>query len=54
LLKEPETQQGTFFYLDPPYWGHENDYGPGIFGRDDFTQLRELLAGLQGKFLLSS
>lgn len=43
----------TFFYLDPPYFGHEKDYGPGIFGPDDFHTLSELLQGLQGRFLLS-
>jgi DNA adenine methylase len=24
----------TLFYLDPPYWGGENDYGKGLFGLD--------------------
>ncbi len=43
----------TFFYLDPPYWGHEADYGPGTFTPDDFSQLKEILSGIQGKFLLS-
>lgn len=42
----------TLFYLDPPYWGCEGDYGP-IFGRDDFTRLAGVLRGLQGRFLLS-
>src|SRR5690606_23197362 len=23
---------GTLFYLDPPYFGCEGDYGPGMFG----------------------
>jgi DNA adenine methylase len=39
----------TLFYLDPPYWGCEGDYGPGMFGRDEF----EALAGLRGRWLLS-
>ena len=43
---------GTLFYLDPPYWGCEGDYGPG-FGRADFVRLAELLRGVQGRFLLS-
>lgn len=43
---------GTLFYLDPPYWGCEGDYGP-IFGRDDFQRLADQLATLQGRFLLS-
>jgi DNA adenine methylase len=42
-----------FFYLDPPYYGCENYYGKGIFSREDFGRLRDLLAGLKGKFILS-
>jgi DNA adenine methylase len=22
---------GTLFYVDPPYWGNERDYGDGLF-----------------------
>jgi DNA adenine methylase len=43
----------TFFYIDPPYYGCENDYGPGIFNRCDFAKLRDLLTGISGKFILS-
>ena len=43
----------TFFYLDPPYYHCEDDYGKGIFSREDFTRLRDLLAKLQGTFILS-
>lgn len=44
---------GTFFYIDPPYWGCEDDYGKGIFSREDFTRLRDVLKGIQGKFIVS-
>lgn len=44
---------GTLFYLDPPYWNCETDYGTGVFSREDFTRLADQLAGLRGKFLLS-
>lgn len=44
---------GTLFYLDPPYWGGENDYGKNIFARDDFEKLSELLRGLSGRFIMS-
>lgn len=44
---------GALFYLDPPYWGNETDYGEGVFGRADFAAMAEQLAGLQGAFLLS-
>ncbi len=43
----------TLFYIDPPYWGHEADYGKGLFSRDDFARLADVLHGLDGRFLLS-
>lgn len=44
---------GTLFYLDPPYWGCETDYGKSIFARDDFARIAAQLASSQGRFLLS-
>lgn len=44
---------GTLFYLDPPYFGCEDDYGPGMFGRDEFSAMAEQLAALKGRFILS-
>ncbi|KQM79367.1 DNA methyltransferase [Sphingomonas sp. Leaf22] len=44
---------GMLFYLDPPYWGCETDYGEGVFGRDDFAALADQLAGIEGRFVLS-
>lgn len=43
----------TLFYLDPPYYGGENDYGKNIFERADFEKLSEHLRGLSGHFILS-
>ena len=43
----------TLFYIDPPYYDCENYYGKGIFGKADFYTLRDLLKGIQGKFILS-
>ena len=43
----------TLFYLDPPYWGSETDYGSGVFARSDFERMAAVLAGLKGRFLLS-
>ena len=43
----------TVFYIDPPYWGHERDYGKDLFARSDFVRMAELLAGLEGRFILS-
>lgn len=44
---------GTLFYLDPPYWGCESDYGKDVFGRDDFEILARLLTVMKGRFILS-
>lgn len=43
----------TWFFVDPPYHGVEGYYGKDIFARSDFEELRDILAGLQGKFLLT-
>jgi DNA adenine methylase len=44
---------GTLFFLDPPSWGNEGDYGAGLFGRDDFDVLAGLLATIKGRFILT-
>jgi len=44
---------GTLFYLDPPYFGCEGDYGPGVFSEADFERLSGLLEAIQGRFILS-
>jgi DNA adenine methylase len=43
----------TFFYVDPPYWACEDDYGKGIFASDDFQRLADQLGGIRGQFMLS-
>lgn len=43
----------TFFYIDPPYYNCENDYGKGMFDKSDFENLADILGNLQGRFLLS-
>lgn len=43
----------TLFYLDPPYWGGEDDYGKNMFSREDFAAMAEQLSGLKGAFILS-
>ena len=44
---------GMLFYLDPPYWGCETDYGQDVFARGDFERLAEQLGAIAGKFILS-
>ena len=43
----------TLFYLDPPYYTNEGDYGKELFNRDEFAKMAALLKGIKGKFILS-
>ena len=43
----------TLFYLDPPYFDCEGDYGPGMFSQADFEAMAAQLARLKGRFILS-
>jgi len=52
FIRQYDTPE-TLFYLDPPYHGCEDDYGAELFSRDQFAEMAELLAGLQGRFILS-
>lgn len=44
---------GTLFYLDPPYYGWEADYGRELFSHDQFEAMALRLARLKGRFILS-
>lgn len=44
---------GTLFYLDPPYFNCENDYGPGMFDRAQFAVMADRLKTIKGSFILS-
>jgi DNA adenine methylase len=44
---------GTLFYLDPPYFGCETDYGRDMFGRSDFEAMAAALRSIEGRFILS-
>lgn len=43
----------TLFYLDPPYFGCERDYGDGMFERREFEAMAEQLGTIKGRFILS-
>jgi DNA adenine methylase len=36
---ERYDRPGTLFYLDPPYWGNEDDYSRAVFTRPDFEAM---------------
>jgi DNA adenine methylase len=44
---------GTLFYLDPPYFGCEQDYGAGMFDRAAFARMAGQLSAIKGRFILS-
>ena len=46
-------REGTLFYLDPPYWGCEGDYGRTLFSREDFGNMAGLVSNLKGRFIMS-
>lgn len=52
LIKRYDLEE-TFFYIDPPYWNSETDYGRGVFDKQDFGKLADILSGIKGRFLLS-
>lgn len=45
--------EGTFFYLDPPYFNSECGHYKG-YSESDFRLLLDILTKIKGKFLLSS
>lgn len=46
-------RKGVLFYLDPPYWGSETDYGEGLFDRGQFELLADRLARIKGRYVMS-
>lgn len=47
------TAPGTLAFCDPPYWACEDNYGPGLFAPTDHALLRDCLAAVQGRFILT-
>lgn len=43
----------SLFYIDSPYYNCEDDYGKGIFSKEDFNEIKAILKGLKGNFILS-
>ena len=50
---EKYDQKDILFYLDPPYFNCEGDYGKDIFDRSQYKIMARVLKKLKGKFLLS-
>lgn len=53
IINRYGQKNDVFMYLDPPYYQCEDYYGKGIFSRDDFQKLAELLEQTPSKFILS-
>ena len=43
----------TLFYVDPPYFGFENECGRGLFARANYARMAVILGDLRGRFILS-
>lgn len=52
VIKSRDTDK-SFFYCDPPYFNSDCGHYDG-YTQDDFEKLLQTLAGIKGKFLLSS
>ena len=52
MLLDKYDKEDTFFYLDPPYYDYESYYAGG-FSKAQHTLLRDKLAKIKWKFLLS-
>lgn len=52
IIRSRDTEN-TFFYCDPPYYNSDCGHYDG-YSFEDFKALLETLAGIKGKFLLSS
>lgn len=52
VIAKTDTPE-TFHYVDPPYFNSDLGHYKG-YTREDFEKLLKLLAGLKGKFMLSS
>lgn len=50
---ERYDRPGMLFYLDPPYYGNETDYGSGVFAREEFAEMADVLGRIKGHFILS-
>lgn len=52
-LIDKYDRKGMLFYLDPPYWDCEDDYGKNVFSKDDFKAIAKRLKTIRGTFILS-
>lgn len=52
LIKHYDSP-GSFFYCDPPYYATESYYKDVGFTKNDHVRLRDTLAKIKGKFLVS-
>ncbi len=53
IFIEKYDRPGTLFYLDPPYFNCEDDYGKGMFDQAQFKVMADRLKKIKGTFILS-
>ncbi|MCZ4272476.1 DNA adenine methylase [Maritalea porphyrae] len=53
VVMERYDRADALFYLDPPYWGCEDDYGKEVFSREDFALIADKMKTMQGRAILS-
>lgn len=52
VIKRLDCEE-CLFYLDPPYYGYEDDYGKNVFDTSEWESMVEILSSMKGKFVLS-
>lgn len=52
FIERYDAPDGLVF-CDPPYWDCEGDYGEGMFAPADHERLRDALAAVKGRFILT-
>lgn len=53
VLIDRYDRPATLFYMDPPYWDCETDYGKDVFDRSQFAAMANRMKAMQGRGMIS-